>query len=151
MTWRFAGAGKSVEKVFASDAAPEQRLRDLIHAFGEWAISNGDIVCISHLEVRNNDWRIDYIHERFAGPFQVRLELLLDEVRQHRPVATLTGGSLLVMLIYGMGMYFAAPELRERLEGTAAFGMARQRQRAREFADFVLGGLLPQMPESQPV
>jgi AcrR family transcriptional regulator len=146
VAWRFSGAARPVEPVFDHRALPEQRLRELVEAFCDWTLTNGDIVAISQQEAHIDSWRIDFIYDRFIGPFQSRLDALLEEVRAVRPIAAISGGALLVMLVHGVGMYFSARELHERIAGTSLFDNATLQEKSRHFAQFVLNGLLPHQP-----
>ena len=84
--WRMVEASTSVVAAFDGDGDAEQRLRDLVRRFCEWATENRDIVSISYHEGQRDSWRLEYIAQTFIRPFQARLDALIDEVRAVRPV-----------------------------------------------------------------
>lgn len=142
--WRFSRASRPVEAAFDSVASPEQRLRDLIERFCDWALVNSDIVGISQQEAHVESWRIDYVYSHFTGPFQARLETLLEDVRRSRPLAELSSGALLSILVHGVGMLFAAEPMRRRLDRAVAQADDIHKLHARRFARFICDGLFPE-------
>ena len=140
---RFAAAARPVEDVFTGERSAEEKLRDLIERFCAWTRVNPDIVAISQQEAHVNSWRVGHIHSHFTGPFQARLEALLDEVRRHRPVAEISSGALLSLLVHGIGMYFAADPMRRRLDPGLGDDPVDHALRAGQFARLLMDGLLP--------
>jgi AcrR family transcriptional regulator len=140
--WRMVEASVSVVAAFDGQGSAEQRLRDLIRRFCEWAIENRDIVAISYHEGQRDSWRLDYIAETFIRPFQRRLDALMDEVRAQRPVHGLSTTALMALLVQGVGFYFAARPLQLRLGEPADAPRETALRTARQFADFLTAGLL---------
>jgi AcrR family transcriptional regulator len=141
--WRLAEASASVVAAFEGGGDAEQRLRDLIRRFCEWATENRDIVGISYHEGQNDSWRLRHIVNAFIRPFQRRLDALIEEVRARRPVHALSTTALMALLVQGVGFYFAARPLQQRLGEQVNSPRVRALQQARLFADFLIGGLLP--------
>lgn len=140
--WRMADASTTVVAAFDGDGDAEQRLRDLVRRFCEWATENRDIVAISYHEGQRDSWRLEYIVQTFIRPFQIRLDALIDEVRAVRPVHALSTTALMALLVQGVGFYFAARPLQLRLGETPDISRETALTQARQFADFLIGGLL---------
>lgn len=140
--WRMIEASTSVVAAFDGEGDAEQRLRDLVRRFCEWATENRDIVAISYHEGQRDSWRLEYIVQTFIRPFQVRLDALIDEVRAVRPVHALSTTALMALLVQGVGFYFAARPLQIRLGETSDASRETALIQARLFADFLIGGLL---------
>jgi AcrR family transcriptional regulator len=140
--WRMVEASVSVVAAFDGEGDAEQRLRDLVRRFCEWATENRDIVGISYHEGQRDSWRLDYIAETFIRPFQLRLDGLIDEVRALRPVHALSTTALMALLVQGVGFYFAARPLQLRLGEAADESRESALRHARLFADFLINGLL---------
>lgn len=140
--WRMVEASTTVVAAFDGQGDAEQRLRDLVRRFCEWATENRDIVAISYHEGQLDSWRLEYIAQRFIRPFQVRLDALIDEVRAVRPVHALSTTALMALLVQGVGFYFAARPLQLRLGEPADTSRETALLQARLFADFLIGGLL---------
>ncbi len=140
--WRMADASTTVVAAFDADGDAEQRLRDLVCRFCEWATENRDIVAISYHEGQRDSWRLEYIAQTFIRPFQIRLDALIDEVRAMRPVHALSTTALMALLVQGVGFYFAATPLQLRLGETSDTSRETALSQARQFADFLIGGLL---------
>lgn len=140
--WRMAEASTTVVAAFDGQGDAEQRLRDLVRRFCEWATENRDIVAISYHEGQRDSWRLEYIAQTFIRPFQVRLDALIDEVRAVRPVHGLSTTALMALLVQGVGFYFAARPLQLRLGEPADTSRETALAQARQFADFLIGGLL---------
>jgi AcrR family transcriptional regulator len=140
--WRMVEASTTVVAAFDGQGDAEQRLRDLVRRFCEWATENRDIVAISYHEGQRDSWRLEYIAQTFIRPFQVRLDALIDEVRAVRPVHALSTTALMALLVQGVGFYFAARPLQLRLGETSDASHETALIQARLFADFLIGGLL---------
>jgi AcrR family transcriptional regulator len=140
--WRMVEASTSVVAAFDGEGDAEQRLRDLVRRFCEWATENRDIVAISYHEGQRDSWRLEYIVQTFIRPFQVRLDALIDEVRAVRPVHALSTTALMALLVQGVGFYFAARPLQIRLGETSDASRETELVEARQFANFLIGGLL---------
>jgi AcrR family transcriptional regulator len=140
--WRMVQASTTVVAAFDGKGDAEQRLRDLVRRFCEWATENRDIVAISYHEGQRDSWRLEYIAQTFIRPFQVRLDALIDEVRAVRPVHALSTTALMALLVQGVGFYFAARPLQIRLGETSDASHETELVQARQFADFLIGGLL---------
>lgn len=140
--WRMVEASTSVVAAFEGDGDAEQRLRDLVRRFCEWATENRDIVSISYHEGQRDSWRLEYIAQTFIRPFQARLDALIDEVRAVRPVHALSTTALMALLVQGVGFYFASKPLQMRLGESSDVSHETALVQARQFADFLIGGLL---------
>jgi AcrR family transcriptional regulator len=140
--WRMVQASTNVVAAFDGEGGAEQRLRDLVRRFCEWATENRDIVAISYHEGQRDSWRLEYIAQTFIRPFQVRLDVLIDEVRAMRPVHALSTTALMALLVQGVGFYFAARPLQLRLGEKSDASHETELVQARQFADFLIGGLL---------
>lgn len=140
--WRMSEASTTVVAAFDGQGNAEQRLRDLVHRFCEWATENRDIVAISYHEGQRDSWRLEYIAQTFIRPFQIRLDSLIDEVRAVRQVHALSTTALMALLVQGVGFYFAARPLQLRLGETSDASHETALIQARQFADFLIGGLL---------
>ena len=142
--WRLAEAARDVEQAFDQPAAPEARLRELVHRFCRWAIVNADVVAISHHEGQQQSWRLAYLIEHFTLPFQRRLQDLLEQVSQNRALTPLSSAALLALLVHGVGSFFALRPLHERLlPDPPALGhhAIDQTAQADAMARFLLAGL----------
>ena len=140
--WRMVEASTSVVAAFEGDGDAEQRLRDLVRRFCEWATENRDIVSISYHEGQRDSWRLEYIAQTFIRPFQARLDALIDEVRAVRPVHALSTTALMALLVQGVGFYFASKPLQMRLGESSDVSHETALVQARQFAYFLIGGLL---------
>ena len=140
--WRMVEASTSVVAAFDGDGDAEQRLRDLVRRLCEWATENRDIVSISYHEGQRDSWRLEYIAQTFIRPFQARLDALIDEVRAVRPVHALSTTALMALLVQGVGFYFASKPLQMRLGESSDVSHETALVQARQFADFLIGGLL---------
>jgi AcrR family transcriptional regulator len=140
--WRMVEASTTVVAAFDGEGDAEQRLRDLVRRFCEWATENRDIVAISYHEGQRDSWRLEYIVQSFIRPFQIRLDALIDEVRAVRPVHALSTTALMALLVQGVGFYFAARPLQTMLGEAPNASRETALFQARQFADFLIGGLL---------
>ncbi|KUR76795.1 hypothetical protein AQZ50_12365 [Novosphingobium sp. Fuku2-ISO-50] len=134
--WRLAGASREVEPAFDSDATAEERLIDLIERFCQWASVHPDIVGICYHEGQRPGWRLDFIVNRFVRPFQARLDSLIDDVRQTRPVSPIATGALLALLVHGVGSYYTLKPLQAMLAGAAG-----EQDQGRIMARFLIAGV----------
>lgn len=141
--WRMAQASPFVETAFDEQADAEVRLRHLIQRFCLWATRNGDIVALTHLEGARSTWRLDHIVERFVLPFQKRLDDLLDAVRRQRPVNDLSTAALMALLVQGVGFYFSATPMQQRLGAGQEIDDTHAPAQAERLASFLLAALLP--------
>jgi hypothetical protein len=132
-----------VEAAFDEPADPEVRLRHLIQRFCLWATSNGDIVSLTNVEGCRSTWRLDHIVEHFVLPFQRRLDGLLDAVRLQRPVSGLSTAALMALLVQGVGYYFCAVPMQERLGAGYEVSEVNAAEHADRLAAFLLAALLP--------
>lgn len=148
--WRMVEASATVVAAFDGVGDAEQRLRDLIRRFCEWATENRDIVAISYHEGQQDSWRLDYISDTFIRPFQRRLDALIDAVRAKRPVHALSTTALMALLVQGVGFYFAAKPLQLRLGEPANASRETALWVARQFADFLTAGLLSDQAYTTP-
>ncbi|WP_417622359.1 TetR/AcrR family transcriptional regulator [Parasphingorhabdus sp.] len=140
--WRLAEAARIVEQAFTESEKPEDRLRDLIHRFCQWAIINSDIVAISYQEGQQDSWRLEYLLKQFILPFQKRLQQLIADVASKRQLTPIGSGALLALLVHGVGSYFALRPLQEKLlpDQTPVAGSSIDRE-ADIMAEFLLMGL----------
>lgn len=141
--WRMAQASPFVEAAFDEPADPEVRLRHLIHRFCLWATSNGDIVSLTNVEGCRSTWRLDHIVERFVLPFQRRLDDLLDAVKRQRPVHDLSTAALMALLVQGVGYYFCAVPMQQRIGAGREVDAIHATAQAERLAGFLLAALLP--------
>ncbi|NML87862.1 TetR/AcrR family transcriptional regulator [Sphingobium sp. 15-1] len=141
--WRMAQASPFVEAAFDEPADPEVRLRHLIQRFCLWATSNGDIVSLTNVEGCRSTWRLDHIVEHFVLPFQRRLDGLLDAVRLQRPVHGLSTAALMALLVQGVGYYFCAVPMQQRLGAGQEVDDMHAAEHADRLAAFLLAALLP--------
>ena len=141
--WRMAQASPFVEAAFDEPADPEVRLRHLIQRFCLWATDNGDIVALTNVEGCRSTWRLDHIVEHFVLPFQKRLDGLLDAVRLQRPVHGLSTAALMALLVQGVGYYFCAVPMQERLGAGREVDEVHAAEHADRLAAFLLAALLP--------
>lgn len=141
--WRMAQASPFVESAFDEPADAEARLRHLIQRFCLWASRNGDIVALTNGEGCRSTWRLDHIVEHFVRPFQRRLDSLLDAVRQQRPVHALSTAALMALLVQGVGYYFCAVPMQQRLGAGLEVDDAHAEAQADRLAAFLLAALLP--------
>ena len=141
--WRMAQASPFVEAAFDEPADPEVRLRHLIQRFCLWATDNGDIVALTNVEGCRSTWRLDHIVEQFVLPFQRRLDGLLDAVRLQRPVHGLSTAALMALLVQGVGYYFCAVPMQERLGAGREVDDVHAAEHADRLAAFLLAALIP--------
>ena len=141
--WRMAQASPFVEAAFDEPADAEVRLRHLIQRFCLWATSNGDIVSLTNVEGCRSTWRLDHIVESFVLPFQRRLDDLLDAVKRQRPVHDLSTAALMALLVQGVGYYFCAVPMQQRLGAGREVDAIHATAHADRLAGFLLAALLP--------
>ncbi|WP_404476638.1 TetR/AcrR family transcriptional regulator [Novosphingobium sp. BL-52-GroH] len=144
--WRMAKASATVVTVFDENADPESRLRHLVERFCLWATRNSDIVALTNLEGCRATWRLDHIVDRFVLPFQRQLDDLLDAVRRERPVSDLSTPALMALLVQGVGYYFSAVPMQERLGAGSEVDGDHSAAQAGRMAAFLLAALLPPAP-----
>ncbi|MAC58802.1 MAG: TetR family transcriptional regulator [Novosphingobium sp.] len=140
--WRMAQASSFVASVFDEKADPEIRLRHLIQRFCLWATLNADIVALTNVEGCRSTWRLDHIVDCFVRPFQQRLDALLEAVRLRRSVFDLSTPALMALLVQGVGYYFSAIPLQQRLGAGAEVDSDHAAGQAARLAEFVLAALL---------
>ena len=141
--WRLGRASAFVTIAFDTDADAEARLRSVVHLFCQWATEHTDIVALTHVEGYRNTWRLDYIVQRFILPFKERLDALIKEVSATRPVLALSTPALMAMLVQGVGYFFGAVPLQQRIGAGSEVAPVNAKQQAALMADFLLAGLLP--------
>lgn len=140
--WRLGEASRDVEPAFDRDATAEERLIDLIERFCQWASVHPDIVGICYHEGQQPGWRLDFIVNRFIRPFQARLDRLIEDVRQTRPVSPIATGALLALLVHGVGSYFTLQPMQAMLTSNAPGDRTEQgRIMARLLIAGVFGGV----------
>ena len=142
VAWRLASAAREVEPAFDIAATAEARLIDLIERFCHWAALHPDIVGICYHEGQHPGWRLDFIVTRFVRPFQARLDHLIAEVRQARPVAPISTGALMALLVHGVGSYYALLPLQQLIAGAGGDPAREQAGQGPVLARFVIAGLL---------
>jgi AcrR family transcriptional regulator len=141
--WRLGTASQFVAGAFDEAADDETKLRHLIQRFCLWATEHADIVGLTHVEGRRNTWRLDYIVARFILPFKLRLDTLMARVAARRPIGAISTTALMALLVQGVGYYFGAVPLQQRLGSAADMQPANAARQAALMADFLLSGLLP--------
>jgi AcrR family transcriptional regulator len=141
--WRLGNASAPVAATFDELADDETRLRHLVHRFCLWTTEHPDIVGLTQVEGRHHSWRNDYIAERFIVPFQLRLDALMIRVAQQRKVAEISTVALMTILVQGVGYFFGATPLRQRLGAAADVAPENAPRQAALMAEFLLAGLLP--------
>ena len=141
--WRMAQASPFVESAFDEQVDPEVRLRHLVEKFCLWATRNSDIVALTNVEGCRSTWRLDHIVDRFVRPFQARLDDLLEAVRRQRPVSPLPTPALMALLVQGVGYYFSAVPMQQRLGAGAEVDEEHAAGQAEMMARFILAALLP--------
>jgi AcrR family transcriptional regulator len=104
---------------------------------------NGDIVSLTNVEGCRSTWRLDHIVEHFVLPFQRRLDGLLDAVRLQRPVHGLSTAALMALLVQGVGYYFCAVPMQQRLGAGQEVDDVHAVEHADRLATFLLAALLP--------
>ena len=144
--WRMRVASQVVTEAFDETADDETRLRDLIRRFCFWATQHPDIVGLTNVEGWRSTWRIEYIAEQFVMPFKLRLDGLLARVSQKRPVCKISTAALMALLVQGVGFYFGAVPLQQRIGAGAEIEPSHARAQADVMAAFLLAGLLPDSP-----
>lgn len=112
---RIGQSSLEVWEVFEkSPAVAIDHLAALIRAYCEGARRDPEISRMIMIESVRDSWRLDHLVERFIGPFQRRLDLLLKGIAEPgvEPISTIAFMSLLVN---GVGVYFASRPLMERI------------------------------------
>jgi AcrR family transcriptional regulator len=140
--WRLAAASRDVVPAFDGQGNAQERLVDVVERFCQWATINADIVSISFQEGQRRSWRLDYIVGHFIRPFQAQLDLLIEEARATHPVASLSSGALMSLLVHGVGSYFALRPLHDQLMEKSDDGELSADARA--LARFITAGLFHQ-------
>src|SRR5690606_14177195 len=140
--WRFARASQNVIAAFEGTGGPEERLRSLIARFCEWAVVNPDVMSLSYWEGQEASWRLDHIVDEFIAPFKLRLDALLEELRLERADHQISTPAVMAMLVQGVGFYFAARPLQEKLGDEKNLSEEHQLAQARILGDFITSGLL---------
>jgi AcrR family transcriptional regulator len=132
-----------VRAVFGLDYdSDEDRLRDLVIRFAEWAAANPDVIGLINIEGRRDSWRLDHLHSAYVVPFQEQLGALLDRMAKAHGAPAISSAAFMVLLVHGVGGYFALGPLMRRL---GLHGDARPdavRGEAERFADVLLGSVL---------
>lgn len=141
--WRLGTASLVVTAAFDETTDDETKLRHLIHRFCQWTTEHPDIVGLTHVEGGRDTWRIGYIAERFILPFKRRLDALLARVAMTRPVCKISTAALMAILVQGVGYFFGAIPLQQRLGAGEEVAPANAKDQAALMADFLLAGLLP--------
>lgn len=141
--WRMAQASLFVVTVFDEDADPECRLRHLVERFCLWATKNSDIVSLTNVEGCRATWRLDHIVDRFIVPFQQQLDDLLDAVRRERTVHDISTPALMALLVQGVGYYFSAIPMQQRLGAGLEVDGDHAADQAKRLGEFLLAALLP--------
>ena len=141
--WRLGRASSLVTVAFDADSDPESRLRTLVHLFCQWATEHSDIVALTRVEGYHNSWRLDYIVLHFILPFKERLDALVADVAATRTVSKLSTAALMAMLVQGVGYFFGAVPLQQRIGAGSEIEPRHARAQAALMADFLLAGLLP--------
>lgn len=141
--WRMSTSVPLVTAVFDEAADDETRLRHLIHIFCRWTVDHPDIIGLTHVEGRRSTWRLDYITQSFIMPFKARLDALMTSVGAVRPVARISTPALMAMLVQGVGYFFGAVPLQQRIGAGEEVAPANVDAQAGVMADFILAGLLP--------
>lgn len=142
VAWRLANAAREVEPAFDREATAEARLVDLIERFCHWAAIYPDIVGICYHEGQRPGWRLDFIVTRFVRPFQARLDQLIADVRQTRPVSPISTGALMALLVHGVGSYYALLPLQKLIAGTTGDIAHEQAEQGPVLARFLIAGVL---------
>lgn len=141
--WRLGTASQFVAGAFDEAADDETKLRHLVQRFCLWATQHADIVGLTHVEGRRNTWRLDYIVARFILPFKLRLDTLMARVAARRPIGAISTTALMALLVQGVGYYFGAVPLQQRLGSAADMQPSNAARQAALMANFLLAGLLP--------
>jgi AcrR family transcriptional regulator len=141
--WRMAQASSFVVTVFEEESDPESRLRHLVERFCLWATQNSDIVSLTNVEGCRATWRLNHIVDRFVVPFQRQLDDLLDAVRRERKVHDISTPALMALLVQGVGYYFSAVPMQQRLGAGEEVDHDHAEEQARRLAEFLLAALLP--------
>lgn len=141
--WRLGQASSLVTPAFDEAADAETRLRHLIHLFAHWATQHTDIVGLTHVEGFRATWRLDHIVEHFILPFKDRLDTLVAEVAAIRPVTPISTPALMALLVQGMGFFFGAVPLQQRIGAGHEVEPEQAACQAALMADFMIAGLLP--------
>lgn len=141
--WRMNTSSSLVAVAFDEAADEETRLRHLIHLFCRWTVDHTDIVGMTHVEGRRSTWRLDHITQSFIMPFKARLDTLMTAVARVRPVAHISTPALMAMLVQGVGYFFGAVPLQQRIGAADEVAPANVDAQAAVMADFILAGLLP--------
>jgi AcrR family transcriptional regulator len=141
--WRLGRASLLVTPAFDEAADAETRLRHLIHLFARWATEHTDIVGLTHVEGFRATWRLDHIVEHFIMPFKDRLDALMAEVAAIRPVTPISTPALMALLVQGMGFFFGAVPLQQRIGAGPEVAPQHAQRQAALMADFLIAGLLP--------
>ncbi|ARS26865.1 TetR/AcrR family transcriptional regulator [Sphingomonas sp. KC8] len=141
--WRLGRASLDVAVAFDVEDSPEARLRTLVHLFCRWATFHTDIVSLTHVEGYRNTWRLDYIVQHFILPFKERLDALVHDVALIRPVSPISTPALMALLVQGVGYFFGAQPLQQRIGAGPLVEPRHAEEQAVLMADFLLAGLLP--------
>jgi AcrR family transcriptional regulator len=141
--WRMSLSSSLVTVAFDEAADDETRLRHLIHIFCRWTVDHPDIVGLTHVEGRRATWRLDHITECFILPFKARLDALVVAVSAVRPVNPISTAALMALLVQGVGYFFGAVPLQQRIGAGAEVEPVNVDRQAAIMADFILAGLLP--------
>ena len=140
---RVSRVAPPVQRAFDAPGLDDhERLRALVHSFCQWAADNPDFVGLANAEGRRATWRIAYLVDAYILPFKLQLEALLARVAVDRPVRALPASALLVLLVQGVGNYFASVAMLERLGSAGEIKPGHAERQVRAFADFILAGLL---------
>jgi AcrR family transcriptional regulator len=133
--------------VFAAFDAPgvndEERLRLLVRNFCRWASQNSSFVGLANVEGRRGTWRNDYLVDAYIMPFKRRLDALLARVAARRRIGTISSSALTAFLVQGVGFYFAAGPLLDRLGTGEEIAPEHIERQVSALSEFILAGLLP--------
>ncbi|OAN56233.1 hypothetical protein A7Q26_02150 [Sphingobium sp. TCM1] len=109
------------------DLPPQERIVKLIRTYCDTAAAHPEVTRLFAIEGIHESWRLDHLVGTFVEPFRRELEALLQALARDgsKPVSAIAFMSLLVN---GVGTYYAARPLAERLD-TPAEGQENIRDR----------------------
>lgn len=124
---------------FPSD---EERLRALVVSFTESAAANPGVVGLLNHEGRRDSWRLEHIHQHFVAPFNQLFEGLLERLAQTHGRMPMSTATFLVLMVHGIGNYFALYPLIRKLGFPQHMSAEEVRRQGELFADLMLTAVM---------
>jgi TetR/AcrR family transcriptional regulator len=126
----------------------EQRLKALILRYTELAHKDLGLASLVSLETRQDTWRLDYILDKYVRHFYEKLERLLLDVGIESGTKPIPPDPFIVIMVQGIGAYFAGLPLLRKLKGPAVDTDMSLGEHAALFAEILLPRVIGPSPKA---